>query len=147
MFSLSIFSSYNRNLPRAIWIALPTVTAVYVLANVAYFAVLSHDELESSAAVAVVSKTSYFKIKVIYNFSFFKSFGNKTFGSFAWIVPIFVALSTFGGVNGILFTSSRLFLIGSQEGHLPDLFSFIHVRRMTPIPSLLFTVSILNTIN
>lgn len=45
----------NRNLPRAIWIALPTVTAVYVLANVAYFAVLSHDELKSSAAVAVVS--------------------------------------------------------------------------------------------
>ncbi|RZC32104.1 AA permease 2 domain containing protein [Asbolus verrucosus] len=110
----------HRNLPRAIWIALPMVTGVYVLANVAYFAVLSGTEIESSAAVAV-------------------SFGGKMFGQLYWLVPIFVALSTFGGVNGILFTSSRLFLTGSQEGHLPDLFSFIHVKRMTPIPSLIFT--------
>ncbi|GLV37779.1 Juvenile hormone Inducible-21 [Carabus blaptoides fortunei] len=111
-----------KNLPRAIWIALPTVTLVYVLANIAYFAVLSGDEMLSSAAVAV-------------------SFGNKIFGSFTWVVPIFVALSTFGGVNGILFTSARLFLTGSQEGHLPELFSYVHVRRHTPVPSLLFTCS------
>lgn len=109
-----------RNLPRAIWIALPTVTGIYVLANIAYFAVLSGVEIESSAAVAL-------------------SFGMKMFGSLTWLVPVFVALSTFGGVNGILFTSSRLFLTGSQEGHLPDLFSFIHVKRSTPIPSLIFT--------
>ena len=113
--------THSRNLPRAIWIALPMVTGVYVLANVAYFTVLSGIEIESSPAVAV-------------------SFGARMFGQLQWLVPIFVALSTFGGVNGILFTSSRLFLTGSQEGHLPDLFSFIHVRRMTPIPSLIFTV-------
>lgn len=71
----------------------------------------------------------------------FQSFGVKMFGQWTWLVPVFVALSTFGGVNGILFTSSRLFLTGSQEGHLPDLFSFIHIKRSTPIPSLIFTVS------
>ncbi|XP_044751921.1 large neutral amino acids transporter small subunit 1 isoform X2 [Coccinella septempunctata] len=109
-----------RNLPRAIWIALPMVTGVYVLANVAYFAVLSGEEMENSTAVAV-------------------SFGAKMFGSFNWLVPVFVALSTFGGVNGILFTSSRLFLTGSQEGHLPEFFSYIHAKKMTPIPSLIFT--------
>ncbi|XP_056644455.1 Y+L amino acid transporter 2 [Diorhabda sublineata] len=109
-----------RNLPKAIWIALPTVTGIYVLANVAYFAVLSGVEIESSAAVAL-------------------SFGMKMFNSVQWLVPIFVALSTFGGVNGILFTSSRLFLTGSQEGHLPDFLSFIHIKRNTPIPSLIFT--------
>lgn len=109
-----------KNLPRAIWIALPTVTIVYVLANVAYFSLLSKSEMLSSAAVAV-------------------TFGSKTIGSLYWVVPIFVALSTFGGVNGILFTSARLFLIGAQEGHLPQAFSLIHIRRMTPIPSLLFT--------
>ncbi|KAF7281381.1 juvenile hormone Inducible-21 [Rhynchophorus ferrugineus] len=109
-----------RNLPRAIWIALPLVTIIYVLANVAYFSILSGVEMESSYAVAL-------------------TFGLKAYGSLAWLVSIFVALSCFGGVNGILFTSSRLFLTGSQEKHLPELFSFIHVKRNTPIPSLIFT--------
>lgn len=116
------------------------VTAVYVLANVAYFTLLSHEELLSSSAVAVVINVSMLFYDEISN-DLFQSFGNKTFGAFAWLVPIFVALSTFGGVNGILFTSARLFVIGSQEGHLPDVFAFIHVGRMTPIPSLLITVS------
>lgn len=109
-----------RNLPRAIWIAMPIVTLIYFAANLAYFAVVSREELLSSPAVAV-------------------TFGNKMFGELSWTVPVFVALSTFGGVNGILFTSGRLFLVGAQEGHLPSFFSFIHIRKFTPVPSLIFT--------
>lgn len=70
----------------------------------------------------------------------FQSFGMKMFGSFTWLVPIFVALSCFGGVNGILFTSSRLFLTGAQERHLPEIFAYIHIKKGTPIPSLIFSV-------
>lgn len=61
------------------------------------------------------------------------------FGPLHWIVPIFVALSTFGGVNGILFTSARLFATGAQNKHLPSFFSLFHVKKQTPIPALLFT--------
>lgn len=111
-----------RNLPRAIWIAMPLVTGIYVLVNLAYFAVVSRTEMLSSLAVAV-------------------TFGNHMFGKLAWIVPIFVALSTFGGVNGVLFTSARLFATGAQEGHLPSFFTLFHARKQTPIPSLIFTVS------
>ena len=46
----------DRNLPRAIYISLPLVTGVYVLANVAYLAVLTPTEMLSSDAIAVVSK-------------------------------------------------------------------------------------------
>lgn len=43
-----------RNLPRAIYISLPLVTIIYVLANMAYLAVLSAAEMDASDAIAVV---------------------------------------------------------------------------------------------
>ncbi|XP_071448121.1 large neutral amino acids transporter small subunit 1 isoform X2 [Hetaerina americana] len=110
----------HKNLPRAILIAMPAITLIYVLTNMAYFIVVPTVEMLASPAVAV-------------------SFGYKALGPLAWAVPVFVSLSTFGGVNGILFTSARLFHAGSCQGHLPSLFSFIHVERATPIPALIFT--------
>ncbi|XP_077373984.1 asc-type amino acid transporter 1 [Festucalex cinctus] len=108
----------RRNLPRAIYISIPLVTLVYTLTNMAYFSAMSSDELLSSNAVAV-------------------TFGGKLLGTFSVIMPVSVALSTFGGINGYLFTSSRLCFAGAREGHLPGLLAMIHVDKCTPIPALL----------
>lgn len=92
-----------------------------MLTNVAFYTTLSPAEVLGSAAVAV-------------------SFANRLFGPLAWIMPVFVALSTFGAVNGILLTSSRLFYAGACEGQMPELLTMIQAKRLTPTPSVLAMV-------
>eukprot|EP00088_Acartia_fossae_P065772 TRINITY_DN811_c0_g1_i11.p1 TRINITY_DN811_c0_g1~~TRINITY_DN811_c0_g1_i11.p1 ORF type:complete len:489 (-),score=-32.03 TRINITY_DN811_c0_g1_i11:89-1555(-) len=107
-----------KNLPRAIAISCILVTVVYVLTNIAFYTTLSVPEVLGSEAVAV-------------------TFAERLYGRFAFMIPVFVAMSTFGGVNGILLTSSRLFYAGACEGQMPEILSMIQVKKMTPAPAVL----------
>ncbi|XP_036398922.1 b(0,+)-type amino acid transporter 1-like [Megalops cyprinoides] len=111
------------NLPRAVMIAIPMVTVLYLLVNVSYLAALTPREMMSSTAVAV-------------------TWGNKVLGSWGWVMSVAAAMSAFGSLNGTFFSGGRVCFVAAREGHMPDILSMAHVRHLTPSPALIFTTAI-----
>ncbi|CAM4563385.1 hypothetical protein PO909_028772 [Leuciscus waleckii] len=109
----------NRTIPLAIIFSMVTVTVCYVLVNVAYYTMMTADELLLSDAVAV-------------------TFAGRALQGIAPAIPILVALSCLGALNGGFFGSPRMLFVGAREGHFPVIFSMIHIRRQTPLPAVLF---------
>lgn len=107
------------NLPRAIYISLPLVTSIYVLANMAYLAVLTPEKMMSSDAIAV-------------------TFGNVSMGKYAVIIPILVSISAFGGLSVHIMASSRMLYVGARNEHFPTFLAQLHLERYTPLASLIF---------
>uniref|UniRef100_A0A3Q3JI86 Uncharacterized protein n=1 Tax=Monopterus albus TaxID=43700 RepID=A0A3Q3JI86_MONAL len=108
----------NRNIPLAIICSMVTVTVFYVLVNVAYYTMISPAELLLSDAVAV-------------------TFANRTLQGLAAVIPVLVALSCLGTLNGGFFGTPRMLFVGAREGHWPPIFSMIHIHRHTPLPAVL----------
>uniref|UniRef100_A0A672S1M4 Cystine/glutamate transporter-like n=2 Tax=Sinocyclocheilus grahami TaxID=75366 RepID=A0A672S1M4_SINGR len=108
----------NRTIPLAIVFSMVTVTVFYVLINVAYYTIMTANELLMSDAVAV-------------------TFASRALQGVAPAIPVLVALSCLGTLNGGFFSSPRMLFVGAREGHLPAIFSMIHIRRQTPLPAVL----------
>ena len=72
-----------------------------------------------------------------------QSFGMKFFSWLKWVIPIFVSISTFGSLNGIVFTAARIVETGSSEGQFPAIGAYLHKELLTPIPALLWEVHLL----
>nr|KAG5701761.1 hypothetical protein BaRGS_000751 [Batillaria attramentaria] len=108
----------HRNLPLAIVISMVIVTLVYLTANIAYFAVLTPSEMLASSAVAV-------------------TFSERTVSALAYVMPILIAVSVAGGINGSVLSISRLFFVAARYNHLPRVISMITINNLTPAPSLI----------
>ncbi|XP_060745194.1 cystine/glutamate transporter-like, partial [Tachysurus vachellii] len=108
----------KRNIPLAIILSMVTVTILYVLVNVAYYTMMTADELLRSDTVAV-------------------TFTSKALPRMASLVPLLVAMSCLGAMNGGIFAVPRMLLVAAREGQCPVLFSMIHIRRKTPMPAVL----------
>uniref|UniRef100_F6TF65 b(0,+)-type amino acid transporter 1 n=1 Tax=Monodelphis domestica TaxID=13616 RepID=F6TF65_MONDO len=110
----------SKNLVRAVVVSIPLVTGLYILVNLSYMVVMSPSDIRDSGALAI-------------------SWGNQVLGAWAWLVPVSVALSTFGSVNGAFFGGSRVCYVAAREGHMPAILSMAHIQRLTPSPALTFT--------
>ncbi|KAE8599128.1 hypothetical protein XENTR_v10017073, partial [Xenopus tropicalis] len=106
----------SKNIPLCTITAVSAVTAFYLLVNISYLTVLTPKEIVSSAAVSVT-----WAVRVI--------------PTVAWIIPVSVAISIFGSLNGDVFMLGRLNYAGSKEGHLPSLISMLHVNHLTLAPA------------
>uniref|UniRef100_A0A7N6F655 Uncharacterized protein n=1 Tax=Anabas testudineus TaxID=64144 RepID=A0A7N6F655_ANATE len=108
----------NRNIPLAIILSMVTVTIFYVLVNVAYYTMMTPSELLMSDAVAV-------------------TFASRALPGLILVIPILVALSCLGTLNGGFFAIPRMLFVGAREGQWPTIFSMINIHRRTPLPAVL----------
>lgn len=102
------------NILRSILIAVPLMTVLYVSMNLMYMSALTTIEMTSATAVAIV-------------------WAEKVLPSWmGFLIPLGVAISTFGCALSVQFGVSRLCYVASQEGHVPNFFNFVHIEKMTP---------------
>ncbi|KAI7833606.1 amino acid/polyamine transporter I [Kickxella alabastrina] len=108
-----------RTLPRAALGGLALTALLYILSNVAYFAVLDADAVRSAGTtVAGV-------------------FFTRTLGPL-WgqrVVPVLIALATLGNVMCGTFAASRLVFAAAREGYVPmgHLWGAVSMRFQTPV--------------
>uniref|UniRef100_A0A673MNF2 Zmp:0000001267 n=1 Tax=Sinocyclocheilus rhinocerous TaxID=307959 RepID=A0A673MNF2_9TELE len=117
------YAGWLVNLPRALMIAIPMVTMLYLLVNVSYLVVMTPTEMISSSAVAV-------------------TWGNKVLGGWGWVMSIAAALSALSSLNGSFFSGGRVCYVAAREGHMPDILAMAHMCRLTPSPALIFNTII-----
>ncbi|XP_078066555.1 Y+L amino acid transporter 2-like [Mustelus asterias] len=113
----------ERNLPLAIFIALPLVISFYILTVLAYYSVLEPNTIINSHALAM-------------------TFAEETFGIMKWMIPIAVCLSCYSSLHSSVMLSSRLYFVAAREHHLPHILAMIHVNRFTPVAALLMNGTI-----
>ena len=58
------------------------------------------------------------------------------------IIPILVAVSTFGAANASIYASSRLIFGAARDRLLPDCLSGLHTKYKTPVPAIILLVGV-----
>ncbi|KAG2204128.1 hypothetical protein INT47_011611 [Mucor saturninus] len=111
-----------KNLPRCAITALSLTTVLYLLANVAYLAVLPLSVIRASNLTVAAN---------LFNTAFGGIFGSR-------VLPVLVGSSSFGFVGVVFYSGSRVVLEASRQGFLPydRFFSKVHPKLHTPIYSL-----------
>jgi amino acid transporter len=114
----------RRTLPRAIIIGTVAVIVIYLLANLAYMAVMPVEEIRTSRLVAADVAQRLIGLPGVV------------------LVALTVMLSTFGTLNGTLLTSPRIFFAMADDGLFFRKVAAVHPRFGTPYVSILLVTAL-----
>ena len=108
----------SRDLRLTIILGIPFVIICFVLINLSFISIMTHEEIGRSIIVASV-------------------FIEKSLGKgFTFIIPLLCFIFGFSSINTTICFTSRTLLSAAREGHLPEPLSYIHRDRRTPIPAM-----------
>lgn len=105
----------HRILPLSIWISVSAVVLLYLMTLLGYYCVLPASIITSSEIIGV-------------------EFGQAVIGRAGSILmPLFIAMSTFGAALSSMATSFELVVLAAETGQLPSLFARFNQRTGTAI--------------
>jgi APA family basic amino acid/polyamine antiporter len=104
----------QRNFPRAFFIGLASLVALYVLANLGYLAALTPSALAASKSAAAAAV------------------GTVVGPRSAKLIAIAIAISIFGALNGVILTSSRVYYAMAKDRVFFQKLAEVHPRFRTP---------------
>jgi APA family basic amino acid/polyamine antiporter len=112
----------QRNMPRALILGTLAVIGIYLLANIAYLAVLDIDTIRQSPLVAAdVAQAVMGQPGVVF-------------------VAVTVMISTFGTLNGSVLTGPRIFFAVASDGLLFKQIASVHPKYQTPHIAILLSM-------
>jgi APA family basic amino acid/polyamine antiporter len=109
------FRNPQRDLPRALAFGTLLVSGTYLLANLAYYAVLSSSQIAQSPRVAATALAAIFG------------------GSAASIIAVLIMVSTFGAANGMILSGPRIPFVMGRDRLFFRAAGEINPRTQTPI--------------
>lgn len=114
----------KRDIPRVVHTAQPVVTAAYVLANAAYFAVLPLAQVSETHAVGL-------------------EFGRAVLGRPGALgLAVAVVCSSLGALLSTTFTTARLVAASAASGEIPAVLGANHARLKTPANAVLLQLAL-----
>lgn len=107
----------GRDLPVSVYLTFTVVIIKYILTNVAYYTLLTPQEVLQSDAVALL-------------------FIRRLYEPVTAVIAVFVATTSIGALNASIMGHSRLLFAGARKGHMPMILGMIHPKYLTPWPAI-----------
>ncbi|XP_060075529.1 large neutral amino acids transporter small subunit 2-like [Ylistrum balloti] len=103
----------GKDAPRSVYLSFAVIILKYILTNLAYFIVLSPQQILQTDAIAVI-------------------FTDMLYPPMTPVITILVGVSCVGVLNASIMGHSRILFAGARNGHAPMILSTLHIRFLTP---------------